>query len=150
MINTLGSVLEYVLLYLMQCAAVRTHWSEIRVPPQVCLHSPALLYCREIWKMHKNTMTQACLYWLTSLVYHSAVFHCGCSLFALVGLRPLFASYLLDSLVTKSSPALAALQYFKNPNPAFPVFDLLHWNHTKICLLLDFFFMHWDNLCKTL
>lgn len=43
--------------YLIQWAAVRTHWSEMSVPPQVCLHSPFLLYCREIWHRHTNTIS---------------------------------------------------------------------------------------------
>lgn len=48
----LGSTVSY----LMQWAAVRTHWLEIRVPPQVCLHSPSLLYWREIYNIHVNTI----------------------------------------------------------------------------------------------
>lgn len=34
--------------YLMQWAAVMTQLAAIRDPPQVCLHSPSLSYCREI------------------------------------------------------------------------------------------------------
>lgn len=40
--------------YLMQWAAVMTQLAAIREPPQVCLHTPSLSYCREIWRQQST------------------------------------------------------------------------------------------------
>lgn len=41
--------------YLMQWAAVMTQLAAIRDPPQVCLHTPSLSYCREICRQRRTT-----------------------------------------------------------------------------------------------